>query len=239
MKTMAMRTWMGLLMMGFLFQAQGAADPKAHPKGGTLLGTLTVTAPPRKAVPVHSSDDDDDGLYENSAPPPKAPAPLPEEVVIYLKKVPGVYLAPEEPVALDQKFLQFTRRVLPLLKGTTVTFTNHDPVYHSVFTNSLLNHFHLGRKSTGEKSYVTLTHSEIPVRVYCEIHSSMRAFILVLDNPFFTTVGPGKHFEIDGIPPGTYTLAAWHDYWQPVEKTVTIRKGGATRAELTMDKVQK
>lgn len=203
-------------MMGFLSQAQGAADPKDHPKGGTLLGTLTVTAPPRKVVQAAPANDDEDGLYENSAPPPKPSVNLPEEVVVYLKKVLGTYAPPDQPVALDQKFLQFTRRVLPLLKGTTVTFTNHDPVYHSVFTNSLLNHFHLGRKSTGEKSYVTLTHSEIPVRVYCEIHSSMRAFILVLDNPFFTTVGPGSHsrstaFPLEPTPwrPGMTTGSRW------------------------------
>ncbi len=216
------------------------ADSGAGAKttGGTLAGTLTVTAPPRKTAPSAPANDDDDGLYQNSAPPPKPSVSLPEEVVLYLKKVPGRYSPPAQPVALDQKFLQFTHRVLPLLKGTTVAFTNHDPVYHSVFTNSQVNHFHLGRKSTGEKSFVTLTHPEIPIRVYCEIHSSMRAYILVLDNPFFTTVGPGKKFEIDGIPPGTYTLAAWHDYWQPVERKVTIRRGKATQADITLDKVQ-
>ncbi len=235
MKNKAIGTWVVFCIAGILFQAQGAASPT----GGTLLGTLTVTAPPRKAAPVPQTDDDDDGLYQNSAPPPKASTALPEEVVIYLKKVPGHFAPPDKPVALDQKFLQFSRRVLPLLKGTTVAFTNHDPVYHSVFTNSLINHFHLGRKSTGEKSYVTLTHSEIPIRVYCEIHSSMRAFILVLDNPFFTTVGPGQNFEIDGIPPGTYTMVAWHDFWQPVERKVTIKKGAATRADITLSMVQK
>jgi len=207
-------------------------------KGGILTGTLTVTAPPRKGVQAVPANDDDDGLYQNSAPPAKPSVALPEEVVIYLKKVPGHYSPPDQPVALDQKFLQFSQRVLPLLKGTTVTFTNHDPVYHSVFTNSQANNFHLGRKSTGEKSYVTLTHSEVPIRVYCEIHSSMRAFILVLDNPFFTTVGPGQKFKIDGIPPGTYTMVAWHDYWQPVERKVTIRRGKTTQADVTMDKVQ-
>jgi hypothetical protein len=66
----------------------------------------------------------------------------------------------------------------------------------------------------------------------------MRAFILVLDNPFFTTVGPGQKFKIDGIPPGTYTMVAWHDYWQPVERKVTIRRGKTTQADVTMDKVQ-
>jgi len=79
---------------------------------------------------------------------------------------------------------------------------------------------------------------EVPVKVYCEIHSQMKTNILVLQNPFFTTVQPGQKFEIDGIPPGTYTLIAWHDYWEPVEQKVTIKKGSTVQIKITMDKVR-
>ena len=204
-------------------------------KDGTLTGKITVTAPARKAPQANTTYDE----YGYSQPAPASSQPsLPEEVVIYLKKVPGKYSPPKKHVQLDQKFLQFTTRVLPVLKGTTVDFTNHDPVYHNVFTNSQLNQFDFGRKKKGETASIKMDHSEVPVKVFCEIHNAMKAFILVLDNPFFTKAGPGQTFTIKGIPPGTYTMVAWHDYWQPVEQKVTIKRGKTTRADVTLDKVQ-
>lgn len=207
----------------------------AGPTGGTLTGTLTVTAPPRKA-PAHTANYAAYG-DENPAAPPETHT-LPEEVVFYLKKVSGKYQPPKKHVQLDQHFLQFTTRVVPILKGTTVDFTNNDPVYHNVFTNSQDNKFDLGRRKKGDKASVTFRHAEVPVKVFCEVHNSMKAFILVLDNPFFTKCGPGQHFRIKNIPPGTYTLVAWHDLWEPVERKVTIKKGKTTSVEITMDKTQ-
>jgi hypothetical protein len=128
--------------------------------------------------------------------------------------------------------------VVPVLKGTVVDFTNQDPVYHNVFSNSQANQFDLGRRAKGETATARMGKSEVPVKVYCEIHASMKSHILVLDNPFFTTTGPGREFEISGIPPGTYTLVAWHDHWEPVEQKVKVTRGATTRADITMDKVQ-
>jgi plastocyanin len=209
------------------------ADSK---KNGTLEGKLTVTAPARPAPSTNSNDDGYGGHKQYAA--PVETHSLPEEVVIYLKKVPGKYPAPKKHFQLDQKYLQFTTRILPVIKGTTVDFTNNDPVYHNVFTNSQLNKFDLGRKKNGEKVSVKLTHTEVPVKVYCEVHPNMKAYILVLDNPFFTKVGPGQKFRIKGIPPGTYTMVVWHDYWAPVEQKVTIKKGKTTEADVTLDKAQ-
>lgn len=221
------------LVVAGLFALMIPSFALAKTKGGILMGKLTVTAPARKAPAPATSSDEYGNPQASSAPPS-----LPEEVVIYLKKVPGKYAPPQKHVQLDQKFLQFTTRVLPVLKGTTVDFTNNDPVYHNVFTNSQLNKFDLGRKKKGETVSVKMTQSEIPVKVYCEVHAAMKAFILVLDNPFFTKVGPGQTFQIKGIPPGTYTMVAWHDYWDPVEQKVTIKKGKTTKADVTLDKVQ-
>lgn len=198
--------------------------------GGTLAGKVTVTAPKRK--PSGNTN------YYNRDSNPEIAHPLDEEIILYLKKVPGKFAAPKKHVQLDQKYLQFTHRVIPVLKGTVVDFTNQDPVYHNVFTNSQINKFDLGRKGKGETASAKMKSSEVPVKVYCEIHASMKSYILVLDNPFFTTVGPGQEFQISGIPPGTYTLVAWHDHWEPVEQKVKVSKGKTTRADVTLDKAQ-
>ncbi|HVZ80599.1 MAG TPA: carboxypeptidase regulatory-like domain-containing protein [bacterium] len=212
-----------------------APSLQAAPKGGTLTGTLTVTAPPRKAPPSSTNY----AGYGNENPEPaRETHTLPEEVVFFLKKVPGHYKAPKKHVQLDQHFLQFTTRVLPILKGTTVDFTNNDRVYHNVFTNSQDNKFDLGRRKNGDKASVTFKRAEVPVKVFCEIHNAMKAYILVLDNPYFTKCGPNQHFRIKDIPPGTYTLVAWHDLWEPVEQKVTIKRGKTTDVDVTLDKTQ-
>jgi plastocyanin len=228
----------------FIFVLAGAfvwvpVSGDASPSGGTLEGTLTVTAPSRQQAPASETGGAQpfyDGGESESTVVRRSP---PEEVVVYLEDVPGSYPPPKEHVRLDQKFLQFTHRVLPVLRGTVVDFTNHDPVYHNVFSNSQVNKFDLGRKGRGEKSSVRMLHPEVPVKVYCEIHADMKSNILVLNNPFFTSVKPGEKFKIEGIPPGTYNLVAWHDYWEPVEEKVTIEEGGTTRADVTLSQVQK
>jgi plastocyanin len=230
----------GLWVQIFLVLYLGLLAPVWAKKvtGGSLTGKLTVTAPARKVSSAlnPNSGSGHSGYYSSSS--PNESHTLPEEVVIYLKKVPGKYKAPHEHALLDQKYLQFTTRILPVLKGTTVDFTNHDPVYHNVFTNSQLNKFDLGRKHKGETISVKMKNLEVPVKVYCEMHSSMKAYILVLDNPFFTKIGPGQEFSIRNIPPGTYTMMAWHDYWEPVEQKVTIKKGKTTHADVLLDKAQ-
>ncbi len=226
------------VLLSLTLPAQAASSKK-----GDLEGTLIVTAPSRSGAtptPSHqtSSTDEYGNTISNASPVTGVSHAAPEEVVIYLKKVPGHYKAPKKHVDLDQKYLRFNHRVLAVLKGTTVDFTNHDPVYHNIFTNSQLNKFDLGRKAAGQIASAKLNHVEVPVKVYCEIHSSMKTNILVLQNPYFTTVKPGEKFSIAGIPSGTYTLVAWHDYWEPVEQTVKIKKGSTTQIKITMDKVR-
>ena len=233
------KTLLVYLMLVLFGLSPFASKVQAASSKGSLTGTLIVTAPSRSGVPAPTENHSTDG-YGNpsSSVPTPTGHPVPEEVVIYLQKVPGHYKAPKKHVDLDQKYLHFGHRVLAVLKGTTVDFTNHDPVYHNIFTNSQLNKFDLGRKSAGQVSSVKMNHVEVPVKVYCEIHSQMKTNILVLQNPFFATVQPGQPFEIGRIPPGTYKLIAWHDYWEPVEQTVTIKKGSATQINITMDKVR-
>lgn len=226
--------WGLLGLLAFCGSSTVLAKSSKSKPGGTLTGHLTVTAPYRKAP---ASEHFGHQGYGTTVPEAATHA-LPEQVVVYLEKVSGKYPAPKKHVQLDQKYLQFTRRVLPLLKGTTVDFTNHDPVYHNVFSNSQINKLELGRKKNGDTVSVKMDKAEIPVKVYCEIHSSMRAYILVLENPYFATVEPDQTFEIAGIPPGTYTLTAWHDFWAPVQMKVKIKKGKTTKADVVLDKAQ-
>lgn len=199
---------------------------------GMIEGKVLVTAPARpeeKAPASKSSYPGYSGTSNNT---------LSEEIVVYLEKVKGTWPAPKKHARLDQKYTQFTHRVVPVLVGTSVDFTNNDPVYHNVFSSSETNKFDLGRRKKGETVTKKMTKVEVPVPVYCEIHRKMTSNILVLQNPFFTVVGPGGSFKFRNVPAGTYRLAAWHDHWEPTGVEVTVKDGKTAKAELTLDKTQ-
>lgn len=100
--------------------------------------------------------------------------------VVYLEEAPrGAFEEPERAVAvLDQRNQTFVPYVLPIVVGTTVTFPNSDRTYHNVFSFSKAKRFDLGRYGRGRSKSVRFDHPGV-VRVFCEIHSHMSAYILV------------------------------------------------------------
>ncbi len=86
---------------------------------------------------------------------------------------------------------QFIPRVLPVLVGTTVEFPNQDNFYHNVFSVAGGERFDLGRFGQGGSASQTFTGPAVVV-IHCEMHADMKAYVLVLDNPFFTTKDPER-----------------------------------------------
>jgi plastocyanin len=111
-------------------------------------------------------------------------------------------------LVMDQKELTFVPHVLPILVGSIVEFPNSDPVYHNVFSFSKTKNFDLGRYPTGHSKTVTFNKPGL-VKVYCDMHSQMNAFILVLANPYFTVSDEHGNYSIRDIPAGTYKVKAW------------------------------
>jgi hypothetical protein len=72
------------------------------------------------------------------------------------------------------------------------------------------------------------------VRVFCEIHSHMNAFILVFGHPFFAMTDADGRYRIDNVPPGTYSLVAWNEGAASEARTVTVPDGGATEVDLAV-----
>jgi plastocyanin len=114
---------------------------------------------------------------------------------------------------------QFVPRVLPILVGTTVDFPNMDPVFHNVFSYSKTKKFDLGRYSKGYSKSVMFDKPGI-VKVFCEIHSSMLAHIIVLEQPYFTLTEKDGSFRVHDVPPGEYELHIWQE--NAPEQTSTI-----------------
>jgi hypothetical protein len=63
------------------------------------------------------------------------------------------------------------------------------------------------------------------VKVFCHIHADMSAVVVVLDNPFFAVPDASGRFRIDGIPPGAYTVTAWHERARAIRRAITLGAG--------------
>jgi plastocyanin len=159
-------------------------------------------------------------------------------VVLYLERDGAGALSalpshhPDRP-AIAQRDERFLPHVLPVLLGTTVDFPNEDEVFHNVFSLSGPRRFDLPKYPTGESRSVTFPRAGV-VNVFCHIHSDMSAVVLVLDNPYFVTPDSAGTFSLAGVPPGEYTLVAWHERIKPVRQKVRIVAGQSTPASFNI-----
>ena len=104
----------------------------------------------------------------------------------------------------------FSPHILVVPVGSTVSVPNHDPFNHNVFSLSEDNPFDLGLYGRGETRSVRFAKAGV-VRVYCNIHAQMSAFVVVRDTPWFAQPGSDGSFTLDGVPAGRYVLHASHE----------------------------
>ena len=153
--------------------------------------------------------------------------------VVYLVTAPRGAFEQNDPahVVMDQRNETFVPHLLAITTGTTVDFPNSDHLYHNVFSLSKPAPFDLGRYATGRSKSIRFDRPGI-VRVFCEIHSHMSAFILVFNHPFFTMTDPDGRYRLGDIPPGNYTVVAWNEGVSSDPAPVTVPDGGTTELDL-------
>jgi len=157
-----------------------------------------------------------------------------ENVVLYLE---GEFTSSFDPPEKNPQILQadetFVPHVLPVIRGTTVTFPNGDPFFHNVFSLSSAKSFDLGRYPKHQVRSIRFDRPGI-VKIFCHIHSHMSAVVIVFDHPYFTTANAGGKFRLDNIPPGNYELVAWHERLKPQKQPITLRAGTEIQVELVL-----
>jgi plastocyanin len=126
---------------------------------------------------------------------------------------------------MDQRNAEFIPHVLPIQRGTIVDFINRDNTYHNVFSLSPTKRFNIGRRPTGENVPIQFDKEGI-VQVFCDIHSYMSAYILVLDSPYYVQPDEHGNYLIENIPAGVYTIKVWHERFRIRERAITITPGG-------------
>ncbi len=215
--------WLGLA----LTLAHLAPGPAG---AGTITGTVALKPAAKSKVPPRYYL----GPYR-SARGEAADTAAFGEVVVALQggNLNQQYPPPAQPLKMLQKGQQFVPRVMAALVGTTVEFPNQDNFYHNVFSVAGGERFDLGRFGQGDSASQIFTKSAVVV-IHCEIHADMKAYILVLGNPFFAMPDAGGRFQIEGVPAGTYTLRAWHPTQGEQEMQVVVPAEGSVEVRLSL-----
>ena len=155
--------------------------------------------------------------------------------VVYLESAPRAAFESADPAhaVLDQRNETFVPHVLAITTGTTVDFPNSDRIYHNVFSLSKTRTFDLGRYAAGRSQSIRFDRPGI-VRVFCDIHSHMNAFILVFNHRFFAVTDADGRYQIDNVPPGTYNVVAWNEGLASEPRAAAVPDGGSTELDFQL-----
>jgi hypothetical protein len=131
--------------------------------------------------------------------------------------------APSTAVKLDQSGCMYKPHVLGIMTHQGLEIANSDPTNHNIHPLPKVNQeWNESQPPKGENRTKSFARQEIMIPVKCNVHPWMRSYIGVVSHPFFAVTGDDGSFTIKGVPPGTYTLEAWHEKFGPQEMQVTV-----------------
>ena len=202
---------------------------------GVIHGTLRV--PPLPA-PSAGGTDAYPGTAGSMAGAHQVRHGLVTDAVIYVDHVPAAAesalaaaAASAAPPRLAQKGQMFVPRVIAIAVNTNVEFPNLDPIFHNVFSLSPPRRFDLGKYPRGQSKAVAFNKAGL-VNVFCDIHSEMAAYILVLPHHAFVQPRADGAFDLPDLPAGRYELHVWHPDLNEIVRTVEVPAHGDVRVDL-------
>ena len=145
-----------------------------------------------------------------------------------------IFEVPSAPVVIDQNGCWFRPRVLGIQTNQILKIVNSDPVTHNIHPMAEINREWNHSQGPGDPSLNRkFIKPEIMIPVKCNIHSWMRAYIGVLDHPYFAVSKDDGTFQIPNLPPGTYTLAVWQEKLGTQEQQIKIDPSQHVVADFT------
>lgn len=158
-------------------------------------------------------------------------SPAPEAVAWF----PGLKgRPPKDALRMGSRDKRFDPRVLAVPAGTTVSFPNFDRIYHNVFSLSESAAFDLGLYRNGASRTARFDKPGV-VRVYCNIHPQMAAFVVVLDGSLYAQAGRDGLALLDGVPAGRQALRVWDERGGEWSGTVVVPPGGTVPVTVALD----
>ena len=208
-----------------------AASPRSQdrptPSPGGIRGRLDIR---RLARPAERRPD----VASTGA---AGPRDLPDlrRGLVYLDTAPRAAFDEREPgrAVMDQRNERFVPHLLAVVVGTIVDFPNSDRTYHNVFSLSRAQRFDLGRYAAGRSKSVRMDRPGV-IRVFCDIHSHMNAFVVVFNHPFFDVTDVDGRFDLPLVPAGTYTLVGWYEGEARVTRSVVVPATGWAEVDMVV-----
>lgn len=241
-KPVVLLAFFGLIVLAAC--SKEAAPPSAQPAGGTPAATATpvdqATAAtitgtvkfqdgkPKRATIRMDADATCASLHKE---PVLAEDALVNDngtlrnAFVYVSQGLGgrTFAPPGQAVELDQKGCQYTPHVVALMTNQEIRIKNGDQTTHNIHPSPKNNREWNRSQPPGAEDIVEkFAREELLIPVKCNIHPWMRSYIAVLNHPFFSITGTDGSFEIKGLPPGEYTITAWHEKYGTVEQKITV-----------------
>ncbi|NBO65209.1 MAG: hypothetical protein EBU88_10280 [Acidobacteria bacterium] len=138
-----------------------------------------------------------------------------------------VFEPPNDPVVIEQRGCWFGPRVQGIMVGQTFKVINSDPLTHNIHPLAKINREWNQSQSPGDAPLTRrFSQPEVMVRIKCNIHHWMHAWVGAVAHPYFAVTGSNGIFNLTGLPPGSYTIEAWHERLGRVEHQVTLAEKG-------------
>jgi hypothetical protein len=206
----------------------GCCAPSEHPATSTIQGTVRFVGVPPKPRTFNLS-----GFPAG----PRGGIPREDLVLDEAGGVKGalVYVAaglerapvspPATPIVMEVNDLRYSPHVLALQVGQELMVHNRDSAFHHPHVIAEKNPLAMFGFPGGGSNRLTFTHPEIPVRLLCDVHPWMKAYVAVLDHPYFAMTDERGRFEIPGLAAGRYTLRLWHEKLKADDLEIEVKDG--------------
>jgi hypothetical protein len=210
----------------------------------SISGAVKFTGTAPKEVPIKFGADPV-CEQQHSNPQPKEevivnPNGTLKNVIVYVKSgLPANknYPLPKNAPTLDQKGCMYQPHVFAMRAGQELKITNSDPTLHNIhalaknnrpFNSAMINNKVPPLIKKFDKP-------EMPMKIKCEVHPWMSAYVGVFDHPFYAVTGDDGSFKISGLPAGEYTVAAWHEKLGELTQKIQVKDGGNSDAAFAFD----
>ncbi len=209
--------------------AQPAATPVDPATAGSVSGGAKLEGPVPKAKKLNMAAD--------AACAAAHPGPVTDQevvadasgnlanVIVYVKEGLGnrAFDTPKTAGELDQQGCLYSPHIVTLMAGQTLSVKNSDKTTHNIHPIPNNNREWNKSQPPGSSNLnEVFNRDEVSIPVKCNVHPWMKSYIAVFKHPYFAVTGANGSFEIKNLPPGTYTLQAWHEKYGTATQTVTI-----------------
>ena len=210
--------------------APAAAAAPVSADAATISGLVKLEGAAPKMGPLQMGADAYCASQHASAPATDeevvvGPAGELANVIVFIKETPaGNWPTPSTPAVLDQRGCQYHPHVNAVQAGQPINIVNSDDTLHNVHAMPEVNRqFNEGQPLKGMSKTTKFDQVEMkPFRIKCDVHGWMKSFMAVLPHPFHGVSQMNGTFSIANLPPGTYTLVAWHEKYGQQEQNVTV-----------------